>query len=239
MNKKATKNQKTQEIITGIKDLDSLFTGLEQNSIIVIGGHSVDSSAFLFNLVANLCIYKKKCLYCTPNFWEKQLLRVLTNIEFYMNDNYKTILNGNFKDYVNLELKSLTDISQWDIHTFDTSIIELPLMEEKIKKLSPDYVFIDTIRELEASSCKEYIPQFIEEMAKKYNVCFFINTFEKNPTSCIEFEISDMEVSTNLIELANEIVIASSERCNGQISIKSAKRLNKFITIPYSTKVLY
>lgn len=66
---------------------------------------------------------------------------------------------------------------------------------------SPDYVFIDTIHEFEVSPCKETVPKFIEEMAKKYNVCFFISTFEKGKTDCIEqpFKISDIDVSADLI----------------------------------------
>lgn len=36
MNEKSTKNQRTQELTTEIKKLDSLFTCLEQNSIILI-----------------------------------------------------------------------------------------------------------------------------------------------------------------------------------------------------------
>lgn len=232
-------NQKVQEIKTGIKELDCLFKGLKQNSIIVIGGGTLYNSAFLFNLVANLCVYKKKCLYCATDFGKRELVRVLTSIEAYQY-NYKTRLNGNFKDYVNLKIKSLTDIFQWNIHTFDTSIIELSLMEDKIKELSPDYVFIDTIHEFEVSPCKETVPKFIEEMAKKYNVCFFISTFEKDKTDCIEqpFKISDIDVSADLIKLADEIIIAKGLH-NWQIYIKSAKRSNKFIiTMPYSVLVI-
>lgn len=204
-------NQKVQEIKTGLKEVDSLFKGLKQSSIIVIDGNPIVSSAFLFNLIANLCAYKKKCLFCATNFWNKEVLRVFAHIESYMYDNYKVTLE--------------------DIHTFDISTIELPLMEDKIKKLNPDFVFIDTTGVLEVSPCKEYIPQFIEEMAKKYNVCFFINTSGK------EYDISDM-VSTDLIELANEIIIASGERCSENINIESTKRLNKSITLPYGTSVL-
>ena len=47
-------NQKVQEIKTGIKEFDCLFKGLKQNSIIVIDGNPIVSSAFLFNLIANL-----------------------------------------------------------------------------------------------------------------------------------------------------------------------------------------
>lgn len=232
-------NQKVQEIKTGIKEVDSLFKGLKQNSIIVIGGHTLDDSAFLFNLLADLCVYKKKCLYCSSNFQKEELVRVLTNIELYQNDNYKMTIDGIFKDYVSLKIKSLTDIFQWNIDTFNTDMVELSLMEDKLKELSPDFVLIDTISELEVPTCKEYVSQFIKEMVKKYNTCFFINTFEKeNAYKKKQLTISDIEASANLIELADDVIIIDTEEFDAPMNVTSVKRLNRTITIPYKTSII-
>lgn len=247
MNKKATKNQKTQEIITGIKDLDSLFTGLEQNSIIVLGGKPErDVTNFLLNLLANLCINGKKCLFCTYGFWREELLSRLIRRE--LHNKFEIVIDSDFKNYLNFITNTLMDISTWNLHTFDLLCKDITSLEIEIKVLKPDYVFIDSYEDLKGVyNTDEEISCFIKDVTQKYNTGIFINTLLRRDSSEISPKIPtifDLNVSKEVVKIANDIIIAyyydySGLRCRyvenekRVIDITSVKRLNKSITLNY------
>ena len=242
-------NQKVQEIKTGIKELDCLFKGLKQNSIIVIGGKPEnDTTNFSLNLLANLCINGKKCLFCTFGLWRQEFLRRLITRELY--NNYATVEKSNFKDYLNFITNTLADISKWNIHTIDLLLGNLKNLENRIKELQPDYIFIDTYEDLKGVlDTDEDVICFLKKITQKYCAGIFINTLlrreisERTPK---QITIFDINVPKKILGIADDIILAYYydyaefryryvEEEKRVIDITSAKRLNKSIVLHYDT----
>ena len=160
--------QNKQEITTGIDKLDSLLIGLKQNSIILLGGKPENNvTNFSLNLLANLCIRGKKCLFCSFGLWRQELLRRLITRE--LHNDFMEIEKSNFKSYLSSITKVLENIFQWNLETFELLGGEHSL-ELKIKEFKPDYIFIDCYEDLEQLiSFDNDVVNFVQEIAKKYN----------------------------------------------------------------------
>ena len=173
--------QNTQKIATGIDKLDSLFIGLKPNSIILLGGKPEnDVTNFSLNLLANLCISGKKCLFCSFGLWRQELLKRLITRE--LHNDFIEVEKSNFKNYLNSITKALENISQWNLETFEL-LGDEHLLELKIKEFKPDYIFIDCYEDLEQLiSFDNDVVNFVKEIAEKYNASIFINTLLRRKT---------------------------------------------------------
>ena len=239
--------QNTQKITTGIDKLDSLFIELKPNSIILLGGKPEnDVTNFSLNLLANLCISGKKCLFCSFGLWRQELLRRL--IVRKLHNDFMEVEKSHFKNYLSFIAKALENISQWNLETFELLGDEHSL-ELKIKEFKPDYIFIDCYEDLEQLiSFDNDVVNFVKEIAEKYNASIFINTLlrrnisERTP-KCIT--IFDINVPKEIIKMADDIILAyyydyAEFRCRyvekekKVIDIISVK-LNKTITLNYDT----
>lgn len=239
--------QNKQEITTGIDKLDSLLIGLKQNSIILLGGKPEnDVTNFSLNLLANLCIRGKKCLFCSFGLWRQELLRRLITRE--LHNDFMEVEKSNFKSYLSSITKVLENIFQWNLETFEL-LGDEHSFELKIKEFKPDYVFIDCYEDLkQLISIDNNIVNFLKEITEKYNASIFINTLlrrnisERTP-KCVT--IFDINVPKEIIKMVDDIILAyyydyAEFRCRyvekekKVIDIISVK-LNKTITLNYDT----
>lgn len=239
--------QNKQEITTGIDKLDSLFIGLKRNSIILLGGKPEnDVTNFSLNLLANLCIRGKKCLFCSFGLWRQELLKRLITRE--LHNDFMEVEKSNFKNYLSSIQIALENISHWNLETFEL-LGDEHSFELKIKEFKPDYVFIDCYEDLEQLiSTDNNIVNFLKEITEKYNASIFINTLlrrnisERTP-KCVT--IFDINVPKEIIKMTDDIILAyyydyAEFRCRyvekekKVIDITSVK-LNKTIALNYDT----
>ena len=135
-------------IQTGYKDLDSLLSGCTKGSLITIGGSfGIGKTAFSMNLLEQFLTQGKKCLYFTYNIPAERFMQLLI-IQYAEISLTRTTL----KHFTDEDIKNLSNakntIEKWDLHIYNEALTDAAFIDNLIKKIKPDYVFIDAIQDI-------------------------------------------------------------------------------------------
>ena len=168
------KKPKEQIFKTGFKELDSIFTEVENSSIITIAGRpAMGKTAFALTLLKNFCKQNKKCLYLSSRESEKLLLkRILiqnAEIPFYKINESKL----KKEEIEQLELAK-NEISNWNFKIEYLSSLELINIENVLEQLKPNYVFIEDIQLFMYDN--DWILKELKNLAHKYSLIIFITS---------------------------------------------------------------
>ena len=173
---------KTERLITGFNDLDTVLSGVEKGNLIVIGGRpSMGKTAFMTSILYNFLKQDKKCLVFSLEMgisqYLKRLIAQVGEIDlFSLNDS--EFLDDRKKE----EIKTALDIiSSFDLSIFDDTY-KLDEICKKIETEKPEYVFIDYLQLLEIPHKKQRseaitnIMLDLKQIAKENNCIIFISS---------------------------------------------------------------
>jgi len=136
-------------IQTGYEDLDSLLSRCTKGSIITIGGRpGMGKTAFSMNVLEQFLTQGKKCLYFSYNISADRFMQRLIFQKAEV-----PIHKINLIEYLTDEdLKNLSNakntIENWDLHICNEALTDAACIDNLIKKIKPDYVFIDAIQDI-------------------------------------------------------------------------------------------
>jgi len=133
-------------IQTGYEDLDYLLGKCKKGSLITIGG--LDKTTFSMNLLEQFLTQDKKCLYLSCNRhieWFIQRLIFQKAEVSKCKHSFIELLDD--KDIKNLS-KAKNAIEKWDLHICNETLTDAASIDNLIKKIKPDYVFIDAIQDI-------------------------------------------------------------------------------------------
>ena len=199
---------------TGFLDLDDLLRIRNKSALITIGARpAMGKTSFMLNILENQMKLNKKCIFFTLEMNKKQIIQRLlcSNSEI---DSWK-IRTGNMqdKDWEKIG-KSTLEIEKWDLLVNDKSCITIEEIEEYIKEINPDIVFIDYLQLINPTKKKDRnaeindIMQNLKRIADENNIIIFISSqlsrsleqrFDKRPM------LSDLRDSGS-IEYISDIV---------------------------------
>ena len=173
---------KTERLITGFNDLDTVLSGVEKGNLIVIGGRpSMGKTAFMTSILYNFLKQDKKCLLFSLEVGIRQYLkRLIAQVGeidlFSLNDS--EFLDDRKKE----EIKTALDIiSSFDLSIFDDTY-KFDEICKKIETEKPEYVFIDYLQLLDTSRKKQRseavtnIMLDLKKIAKENNCIVFISS---------------------------------------------------------------
>lgn len=200
--------RKTERLITGFNDLDTVLSGVEKGNLIVIGGRpSMGKTAFMTSILYNFLKQDKKCLLFSLEMgisqYLKRLIAQVGEIDlFSLNDS--EFLNDRKKE----EIKTALDIiSSFDLSIFDDTY-KIEEIFSRIETEKPEYVFIDylqlldTPRKKQRSEAITNIMLDLKKIAKENNCIVFISSqlsralesrFDKRPMLSDLRESGDIE----------------------------------------------
>ena len=174
--------RKTERLITGFNDLDTVLSGVEKGNLIVIGGRpSMGKTAFMTSILYNFLKQDKKCLVFSLEMgisqYLKRLIAQVGEIDlFSLNDS--EFLDDRKKE----EIKTALDIiSSFDLSIFDDTY-KFDEICKKIETEKPEYVFIDYLQLLDTSRKKQRseavtnIMLDLKKIAKENNCIVFISS---------------------------------------------------------------
>ena len=159
-------DEKKEFLKTGFSDLDYVIKGIDKPRLITIGARvGMGKSSFLITLLINLLKQKKKCLFFTLDLSASHLiLRMVSQIsEIYLD----YLPNNKMREYINSEKihQAITAISEFNLDIVD-ECCNFNLIEEKIKEIKPEFIFIDYIQLVEMKSKKTRCEELSEVVRK-------------------------------------------------------------------------
>lgn len=170
--------------LTGFKNLDSMLSGIEQGSVIIVGGRpGMGKSALLMTILENALRRGQKCLYFSLNLHEKEFKKrfFLQYAEF----NEAKIKNGEISSADKEHLaKAFDKFKDFKFQLNCDRIINIDEIEENIREYRPDYVFINYFQQIdidtitgnnkESVSVFKHVFQRIKDVANNYGCYIFI-----------------------------------------------------------------
>lgn len=207
---------KTERLITGFNDLDTVLSGVEKGNLIVIGGRpSMGKTAFMTSILYNLLKSDKKCivfsLEMSINQYLKRLIAQVGEIDLFSLNN-----NELLNDRKNEEIKTALDIiSSFDLTVFDDKY-KIDEIRNKIETEKPEYVFIDYLQLLETPRKKQRseaitnIMLDLKQTAKENNCIIFISSqlsraletrYDKRPM------LSDLRESGDIENISDVVLL--------------------------------
>lgn len=167
---------------TGFLDLDNLLRLRNKGALITIGARpAMGKTSFMLNILENQLKQNKKCILFSLEMSKKQVIyRLLcSNSEI---DSFK-IRRGYMldKDWEKIG-KSTLEITRWDLLINDKSCISIEEIEEYIKEVKPDSVFIDYLQLINLSKKKDRnaeiddIMQNLKRIADENNIVIFVSS---------------------------------------------------------------
>jgi len=141
-------NHNQYYIQTGYKELDYFLSECTKGSLITIGARpSMGKTVFSMNLLEQLLIQGKKCLYFSYNIPVESFLRRLIIQQAELSRIRTTI-----KDFSDEDIQKLSNakntIEKWNLHICSEALTDAGSVDNLIKKIKPDYVFIDNIQDI-------------------------------------------------------------------------------------------
>ncbi len=207
---------KTERLITGFNDLDSVLYGVEKGSLITISGRpSIGKTAFMTSILYNFLKQDKKCLLFSL---EMSISRYLKRLIAQVGEIELCSLNNNefLDDRKKEKIKTALDIiSSFDLSIFDDTY-KLDEIRNKIEAEKPEYVFIDYLQLLETPRKKQRseaitnIMLDLKQAAKENNCIIFINSqlsraletrYDKRPT------LSDLKESGDIENISDVVLL--------------------------------
>ena len=167
---------------TGFPDLDDLLRIRNKSALITIGARpAMGKTSLMLNILENQMKQNKKCIIFSLEMNKKQIIHRLlcSNSEI---DSWK-IRTGNMqeKDWEKIGKSSL-EIEKWNLLMNDKSCISVKEIEEYIKEINPDIVFIDYLQLINPAKKKERcteindIMQNLKRIANENNLIIFVNS---------------------------------------------------------------
>ncbi|MCD7740388.1 MAG: hypothetical protein LUH11_03465 [Candidatus Gastranaerophilales bacterium] len=202
-------------IKTGLSGLDiDIFPFLDKGSMITVAGRpAMGKTMFCLNLLERFCISGKRCLYFTPYLTKERIIKRLLILHSAANPRKKPF----GKEELERMVEAIDDIEKWELNIIDHPECQLSYMEKLITKNQPDYIFIDSISEL------NYSPRGIKKLAEKYNVIFFITTGIKRTAEEREEHIpmaNDVKNPKGLLDFSDEVLILYRSGYYGRLGKK-------------------
>lgn len=169
---------------TGFKDLDIILSGVENSSLITIGGRpAMGKSSFATNIMLNLLEQNRKCLFFSLELSEglliKRLLCQVGEVDYHL----LQMPNEISKREKNVEkiMKALDKLSKYDLTIYDEHF-NVEDIKERIEQVKPEFVFIDYLQLLDVPNKKprsesyEKIMRDLKQIARDNNCIIFITS---------------------------------------------------------------
>ena len=199
---------------TGYTDLDSFLMNIKGGNIITIGGRpAMGKTNFLLPIIDHLAEENKRvavfCLEYSKEQFLKRLLMYKADIYPYLN---KGLSSDDFKKLA----EKMEEYSKSEIYLCDRVMLTVEELEEKVKELKPEVVFIDYVQLLQmpkAPNLTEATNLAIHELkriATENNVIMFVTSqlsravesrVDKHPV------LSDLRNGSLLEELSDVVLM--------------------------------
>lgn len=176
--------EKPPVLQTGFKDLDTILSGAENSSLIIIGARpAMGKSSFTTNIMLNLLEQNKKCLFFSLELSEglliKRLLCQVGEVDYHL----LRMPNEISKREKNVEkiMKALDKLSKYNLTIYDEHF-NVEDIKEKIEQVKPEFVFIDYLQFLDVPAKKprsesyEKVMKDLKKIAKDNNCIIFITS---------------------------------------------------------------
>lgn len=226
-------NQK-EFIKTGITELDYLFKDTKEEALITIGAKpGTRLPSFLLNLVETFCVQNKTCLYLygwgLETEFTTNLMCMLSGVEKHK------VISGilGSSDWGNLA-ECANKIQNWNLYIGDCFDFEISVLEKLIKKINPDYIFIDTLQFFECKKDIESIVYRLKEICANYHTTTFVVVDIKENANPIT--LMDLRAPKNLVELSDNIILLNydkNKKGGGYIKATSVKPFVNSINLEF------
>lgn len=209
-------NQNKTFFETGFEDLDATMGVQEKKgAVITVGARpSMGRTTFMLSILENILLKNKKVIYFSLEMSKEQFVKRLLFQKAEVSFIKSRLNNFIVKDWEKLA-DAMNNLSKWDLKVDDNSSIKTDEIENAIKELQPDVVFINYFQLMGGEKKQDRFAQIEEIMkdlkriAKEYGVVIFIasqlsraveNRYDKRPM------LSDLRES-GAIENISDVVI--------------------------------
>ena len=207
---------KTPIFETGFFDLDDLLRIRNKGVLITIGARpAMGKTSFMLNILENQLKQNRKSILFSLDMSKQQIIHRLlcSNSEV---DSFK-IRTGNMqdKDWENIG-KSTLEITKWDLLINDKPSITVEEIEECIKEIKPDSVFIDYLQGVNIKGKRDerytQIEKFMQKLKRIANendtIIFISSQLSRSPEQRCDKRpmLSDLRDSGS-IEYTSDIVL--------------------------------
>ena len=201
---------------TEFQDLDVIL-GLNENrgALITIGARpAMGKTTFMLSIAEKLLEKKKKVMLYSLEMSDKQMIKRLLILTSEVDSSKVRLKHLSASDFENLA-RNMDKISEWDLYIDDTPYITVDKIEEQIKEVKPEIVFIDYLQLMAGNKKKDRYSQIediclnLKRIAKENDVIIFMasqlsraveNRYDKRPM------LSDLRES-GAIENISDVVI--------------------------------
>lgn len=167
---------------TGFLDLDDLIGLRKKGALITIGARpAMGKTAFMLNIISNQIKQNKKCLLFSLEMSEEQVVNRLI-CQTSETDSIKIRMGKmELKDWNKIE-NAAEKIANWDLLINDKPGINIYEIEECIKEVKPEVVFIDYLQLISAPKKMdrytqiEYVMKELKRIAIENELVIFINS---------------------------------------------------------------
>lgn len=171
---------------TAFKDLDVMLSNIEKSGLIVIGARpAMGKSSFVLCIMQNLLKQNRKCLFFSLDMSIQQTIKRML-VQLSEIDSYTVTSNEKLKErqYYKEKIKNYMDtIRNYDL-TIEDKNVSINDIEEQIKLVKPEFVFIDSLQLINVSE-KKPRPESFEIVVNRLN-----NIAKEN--GCIIFMTSQL-----------------------------------------------
>ena len=201
---------------TGFQDLDVIL-GLNENKgrLVTIGARpAMGKTTFMLSIAEKMLEKKKKVLLYSLEMNDKQMIKKLLLMTSEVESAKVRLKQLSASDYETLA-SNMDKISEWDLYIDDTPGITVDQIEERIKDVKPEVVFIDYLQLMTGNKKKDRYSQIediclnLKRIAKENEVIIFMasqlsraleSRYDKRPL------LSDLRES-GTIENISDVVI--------------------------------
>lgn len=168
---------------TGFRDLDMMLSNIEKSGLIVIGSRpAMGKSSFALCIMQNILKQNKKCLLFSLDMSTQETIKRML-VQLSEIDSYTVTSNEKLKErqYYKNKIKNCIDtIRNYDL-TIEDKNVSINDIEEQIKLMKPEFVFINYLQLINVSEKKprseswEIIVNKLKNIAKE-NECIIFMT---------------------------------------------------------------
>ena len=167
---------------TGFWELDELLHMQEGGALITIGARpSMGKTTFLYSLAEKLAKKEKKILFFSLEIPQNHVISRLLcqNAEIDYIKIRKNCLNQEESESI---ISALNEMSKWDLHIDDTAAPDISYIEDKIKKVKPDVVFIDYLQLIRGNNSSDRykevtdIVKNLKRISEENKIVIFLNS---------------------------------------------------------------
>ncbi len=169
---------------TGFKDLDVVLSNVENSSLVVIGSRpAMGKSSFMLCIMQNLLKKNKKCLFFSLNMSIQQVIkRMLAQLSEI--DHYTLTAKEKLKQrqyYKNKIINYIATIESYNL-TIEDKNVNINEIEEQIKLIKPEFVFINYLQLINISDKKPrseslaIVVKKLKDIAKENECIIFITS---------------------------------------------------------------